>query len=293
MSRFVVSLFLCVAILGITGCGGQDQQAEKAAAESQPTGDLFAGLSGNIDIAGGTAHIPVMKKSAQAIMTAHPEITITVAGGGSGVGARKVGEGLVNIGNTGRPLSQEEVDQYGLVSYPFAVDGVCAVVHPENPVQELSKEQLQAVYVGQIKDWKELGGAEGAIHLFTRDEASGTRSVFWKKALAKGEIDARANVVASNGAMKTVVAQDKNALGYVSLGHLDASLKAPRLDGVEVTQDNAASGAYPVVRRLYMNTKGDPDPLTTAFIAFVRGPQGAQFISESGYLPLPSESEKH
>lgn len=283
MSRIVAFVCLTLTALVLIGCGGEP--ADKPAAE-QANDDLFAGLSGSLDIAGGTAHIPVMEKAAREIMTAHPGIGITVAGGGSGVGARKVGEGLVQIGNTGRPLSEDEIQQYGLVSHPFAVDGVCAVVHPDNPVGGLTSEQLQAAFAGRITSWKDLGGPDQPIHLFTRDEASGTRKVFWKKALAKGDIAAGANVVASNGAMKTAVAQDPLALGYVSVGHLDASLKAPSLDGVAVTQANAASGVYPVTRKLYMNTKGAPTGLTEAFIAFVQGPRGAEIVKEAGYIPL-------
>ncbi len=295
MSRLVAIVCLSLALLFLVGCGGEP--ADKPAAEhAQPSADApaaatdaFANLSGTIDIAGGTAHIPVMEKAAREIMTAHPSVVITVAGGGSGVGAQKVGEGLVQIGNTGRSLSEEEVQQYGLISYPFAVDGVCAVIHPSNPVKALTSEQLQAAFAGKITSWKELGGPDKPIHLFTRDEASGTRKVFWKKALSKGEIASGANVVASNGAMKTAVSQDPDALGYVSVGHLDSSIKAPSLDGVMVTQANAASGKYPVTRKLYMNTKGEPDELTAAFIAFIDGPRGAEIIQDSGYIPLKED----
>lgn len=275
--------FLLIALLALVGCGRKD--AEKPTAETGPLA-AFSGLSGELDIAGGTAHIPVMKAAAEAIMTANPAIRITVAGGGSGVGVQKVGQGLVQIGNTGRALSEAEVAEYGLVSFPFAIDGVCAVVHPTNPVGEFTSDQLQAVFAGKFKNWSELGGPDHEIHLFTRDEASGTRKVFWTKALAKGEIDPGANVVASNGAMKTAVAGDPYAIGYVSVGHLDDSLKAPDLDGLAVNQKSAADGTYPVTRKLYMNTKGEPGPLARAFIDYILGPDGAQMILAAGYLPL-------
>jgi phosphate transport system substrate-binding protein len=95
-------------------------------------------LEGAIDIAGGTAHIPVMKEAAEQIMKVNPKIRITVAGGGSGVGVQKVGEGLVHIGNTGRALSPEEVATYGLKTFPFAIDGVAVAVNPGNPVGALT-----------------------------------------------------------------------------------------------------------------------------------------------------------
>jgi len=88
----------------------------------------------------------------------------------------------------------------------------------------LSKEQLQNIYAGKITQWKDLGGEDRAINIYTRDESSGTREVFWEKALNKGEISGKANVVASNGAMKSGVANDPYAIGYMSVGYLDGSV---------------------------------------------------------------------
>lgn len=248
--------------------------------------DAFAGKKGKIDIAGGTAHIPVMKDAAKHIMQANPEIRISVAAGGSGVGVQKVGEGLVDIGNTGRPLSADEVAKYGLKSFAFALDGVAVAVSPKNPVANLTAEQVQQIFAGKINNWKSVGGRDAAIHLYTRDEASGTREVFWEKLLKKGVIVETANVVASNGAMKSAVAEDGDAIGYVSIGHLDQTIKAPTLGGIAPTQENARSGKYPIVRQLYMNTKGAPQGLTAAFIAYVMGPEGTRMTAAAGYLPL-------
>jgi len=248
--------------------------------------DVFKGQQGEISIAGGTAHIPVMQKAAKNIMTFNPQIRISIAGGGTGVGVQKVGEGLVDIGNTGRRATEEEVAKYGLVMFPFAVDGVATIVNPANPVSELTADQVQKIFAGQITNWKALGGHDSAINLYTRDEASGTREVYWKKLLQKGDIAVSANVVPSNGAMKTAVANDPNAIGYVSIGHLDATIKAPDLDGVAANQENAKSGTYPVVRKLFMNTKGEPKGLVKEFIDYVMGPDCVGIIKESGYIPL-------
>jgi len=248
--------------------------------------DAFTGLSGNLDIAGGTAHIPVMKDAAKAVMEANPNIVITIAAGGSGVGVQKAGEGLVAIGNTGRALTDEEVAKYGLVSFPFAIDGVAVVVNPENGVAALTSQQVKDIFAGKIANWKDVGGADTAITLYTRDEASGTREVFWEKLLKKGDVAATANVVASNGAMKVAVAKDKGGIGYVSIGHLDATVKAPALDGVVPDQQKASDGTYPVTRKLYMNTKGQPTGLAKAFIDYITGPDGKTYITAAGYIPL-------
>jgi phosphate transport system substrate-binding protein len=268
-------VFLLIALLA-------PAQGSAAEASLQP----FVGLEGAIAIAGGTAHIPVMNDAAKNIMTFNPKIRITVEGGGSGVGVQKVGEGLVDIGNTGRPLSEEEVAKYGLKSFPFALDGVAVVVHPSNPVSSLTAQQVRDIFAGKITGWKDIGGTDAAIHLFTRDEASGTREVFWEKLLKKRPVVESANVVPSNGAMKTAIAQDKDALGYVGIGHVDAGVKAVILDGVAPTQETSMNGSYPVVRKLFMNTKGEPSKLVKAFIDYILSGDGAALSKKHGYIPL-------
>ena len=249
--------------------------------------DSFAGQSGTLNIAGGTAHIPVMQKAAKVIMQTNSDIRITIAGGGSGVGAKQVAKGLVDIGNTGRALKPGEAK--GLVSFPFAIDGVAVIINPENPVSALTTQQVIDIYSGKIVNWKAVGGEDRPINLFTRDEASGTRSVFMKKLLGNSTIVNSANVVPSNGAMKTAVSRDPGALGYSSVGYIDAMVKAPGLDGVQPSNEACASGEYPVVRKLYMNTKGEPTGLTKAFIDFIYSAQGAEFVSASGYIPVVAQ----
>lgn len=276
VKKTAVALVLVAALIWVAGA---------AMAAKEPLAP-FRSLDGKIDIAGGTAHIPVMKGAAEQIMKANPKIRITVAGGGSGVGVQKVGAGLVDIGNTGRALTPAETSKFGLKTYPFAIDGVAVAVNPQNPVGALTTQQVKDIFAGKIKNWQEVGGKNAAIHLFTRDEASGTRETFWKKLLNKGPIDAKANFVASNGAMKLALAQDPQAIGYLGIGFVDQKVKGVKLDGVEPTQPNAQSGAYPVTRKLYMNTKGEPQPLVQAFIVFIQGPEGAKIIQKHGFIPL-------
>ncbi len=248
--------------------------------------DTFKGQKGTIKISGGTAHIPVMKEAARLIMTANPAIQITIAGGGSGVGIKQVGEGLVDIGNTGRRPTEEEITRYSLKVYQWAIDGVAIVVNPKNGVKALTKAQVADIYSGKIDNWKTVGGEDRRINLYTRDEASGTREVFWEKALAKGAIAPRANVVVSNGAMKSAVSQDPFAIGYVSVGHIDKTVAAASLDGVMPTLDTVKAGKYPVARGLYSNTKGEPAGLTGKFLDFLYTPEGQKIISDKGFIPV-------
>lgn len=247
--------------------------------------DAFKGKEGKIDIAGGTAHIPVMKGAAQQIMEANPAIRITVAGGGSGVGVQKVGEGLVEIGNTGRALKEKEIAQYGLKSFPFAIDGVAAAVNPKNPINGLDQAQLIEIFAGNVKNWKEVGGNDAPITLYVREDGSGTRETFEERGLNKGKSAPTANVINSNGSMKTAIAQDPNAIGYVGIGHLDESVKGLAVNGKTPTQENAASGEYPITRLLYMNTKGEPKGIVEDFIEYIYSPAGAELIKAAGYIP--------
>lgn len=247
--------------------------------------DVFKSQEGALDIAGGTAHIPVMKQAAKNIMEYNPDVKITVTGGGSGVGVQKVGEGLVNIGNTGRPLKPSEISKYGLVSFPFAIDGVAIIVHASNPVNSITKAQLKDIFSGDITNWKQVGGNDAPITLYIREDGSGTREVFEEQILGKIAPSNKANVFNSNGAMKTAVGQDSNAIGYIGIGYLDPSVKGLIVDGMMPTQENTADGSYTVSRLLYMNTKGEPSGLTGLFIDYIYSGDGKDIITKAGYIP--------
>ncbi|HEX2966995.1 MAG TPA: phosphate ABC transporter substrate-binding protein [Syntrophorhabdaceae bacterium] len=248
--------------------------------------DVFKGEKGEIKISGGTAHIPVMKEAATKIMTLNPNIRISIAGGGSGVGIKQVGEGLVDIGNSGRTPTSEEVNKYGLKMFQWAIDGVAVIVHKGSPVKNLKKTDLIRIFSGEISNWKELGGPDKPISIYTRDEASGTREVFWEKGLDKGAISPKAKVVVSNGAMKSAVATDPNSIGYTSVGHVDSSVAPIALDGVMASIDNVKNGSYKISRGLYSNTKGEPKSLTKKFIDYLYTPEGQKIITEEGFIPV-------
>jgi phosphate transport system substrate-binding protein len=248
--------------------------------------DVFRGEKGTVKISGGTAHIPVMKEAARLIMTANPDIQITIAGGGSGVGVKQVGEGLVDIGNTGRKPTDDEIRRYDLKLFLWAIDGVALIVNPNNKVRSLSKAQARDIYAGKIDNWKTLGGEDRKINIYTRDEASGTREVFWEKAIAKGTIAKGANVVVSNGAMKSAVSQDPYGIGYVSVGHIDKTVAPVTFDGVMPEIETVKSGKYTIARGLYSNTKGNPATLTKKFLDFLFTDEGQKIIAEKGFIPV-------
>ncbi len=248
--------------------------------------DRFEGVKGTLRIAGGTAHIPVMKEAAKRIMGMNRDIKITIAGGGSGVGIKQVGEGLVDIGNTGRKATDDEIKRYGLKMFKFAIDGIAVVVNPENPVVRMNKKEIMDIFSGKINNWKALGFKDRGINVYTRDASSGTRKVFWKKALNKGEITKSANFVKSHGAMKSAINVDPYGIGYISVGYLDDTVAPVSLGGVSPTLENVIKGDYKIARGLYMNTKGEPDVLTRLFIDYIMSKEGQKIVAEKGFIAV-------
>ncbi|MBN2081671.1 phosphate ABC transporter substrate-binding protein [bacterium] len=264
----------------------QDKPAPPAEVDDNvPAPKLVSEEAGEINISGGTAHIPVMEEAQKVFAVMYPNVKISIAGGGSGVGIKQVGEGLVQIGNSGRAPTEEEITTHGLVEFKWAIDGVAAVVHPDNPVSDLTKEQLIKVFAGEITNWSELGGADKGINVYTRDEESGTRKVFVELGLDDGSFVDTANVVVSNGAMKSAIAQDPDGIGYVSVGHIDETVKGLALDGVAPSLENVKSGAFGISRGLYSLTKGEPEGIVKAFLDFLYTDEGKQIITDKGFIP--------
>lgn len=238
-------------------------------------------------IAGGTAHIPIMKIVSKEINSVNQNIKIAIAGGGSGVGIKKVGEGLVDIGNSGRKPSENEIQKYNLKLFKWAIDGIAVVVNPANKIDNLTKKQLQDIFSGKITNWKELGGDNKKIVVYTRDKASGTRKVFWKKLLDKGEILPSAIFAKSNGAMRRVIEDNPYAIGYMSAGFIDEKIKGVSIDGIAPTKDNIKSGKYVFVRGLYSLTKGEPSGLKKKFIEYLFSPHVQNdIVANKGFIPV-------
>jgi len=182
--------------------------------------------------------------------------------------------------------AEHEISKYGLKLFKWAVDGVAAVVNPENNIRSLAREQLMTIFSGDITNWKNVGGENRRINLYIRDKASGTRKVFWKKALNRGDVAPVAVAVVSNGAMKTAVANDPCGIGYISVGHIDESVKGVTIDGIAPTRENVQTSKYKVARGLYSLTRGEPEGLSKLFIDYLFSPEGQDIVAEKGFIPV-------
>lgn len=259
-------------------------------ATSSPTKTATAkatatGLSGNITEAGSTTVQPVAESIAAAFMAKYPEVKVVIQGGGSGVGVKSVAEGTVDIGAASRELTNDE-KALGIVDHVIARDGIAIIAHSSQMVSGLTKSQVKDIFSGAITNWSQLGGADKTIHVVAREEGSGTRAAFEEMVMGKDAvITATAILQSSNGALKTTVAGDPDAIGFLSFGYLDSSVKALDIDGIAGTVANAKNGTYPIVRPLLFLTKGEPEGLVKEFINFCLGPEGQAIVAKD-YISL-------
>jgi phosphate transport system substrate-binding protein len=248
--------------------------------------------AGNIVIKGSTTVLPIAQKVAEVYMRANPDVRISISGGGSGNGMKALIDGSTDIADSSRFIKSKEVKlaiEKGRYPVPFAVayDCIVPVVHPSNFVSNLSMEQLKAIYEGEIKNWKDLGGPDRKIVVISRDTSSGTYEVWHEKVMKKARVYPGALLQASNGAVVQAVAKNKNAIGYIGLGYLDPSIKALTVNGVKGSEETTLNSTYPISRPLYMFTAGWPKGDTLNFINFVIHPQkGQKYVADAGYVPL-------
>ena len=248
--------------------------------------------AGSIQMDGSTTVLPIAQKVVEAYMKEHPGVNISVSGGGSGNGIKSLIDGTTNIANSSRFMKDEEVKlalEKGVYPVPFAIayDCIVPVVHPDNPVTDLTMAQLKAIYMGEIKNWKEVGGSDKEIVVVSRDTSSGTYEVWEEKVMKKERVYAGALLQASSGAVAQTVSKNKLAVGYLGIGYIDKSVKALTVSGVPGNEETALSGKFPVSRALFMFTKGWPTGDTLNFINYVLNPQkGQKFIREAGFVPL-------
>lgn len=247
--------------------------------------------AGQITMTGSTTVLPIAQKAAEEYMKKHPDVNISVAGTGSGDGIKSIIDGTADIGDASRDMKDKEVDlakSKGVtpVRHVVALDCIVPVVHPSNPVGELSLEQLKAIYTGKIRNWKEVSGPNKTLVVVSRDSSSGTFEVWNHKVLKKARVRPDAQLQASNGAVAQAVAGNKYAIGYVGIGYLNPKLKAVKVEGVTASAKTAMDGSYPVARQLYMFTNGEPTGEVKAFLDFVKGPEGQKIAEEVGFVPV-------
>lgn len=255
---------------------------------------LWAGSvqAGNLVIQGSTTVLPIAQKVAEAYMKVNPKVKISLSGGGSGEGIKALIDGTTDIADSSRFIKDEEVKlavEKGAYPVPFAIayDSIVPIVHPSNPVRNLTLEQLKAIYMGTIKNWKEVGGPNLQIVIVSRDTSSGTYEVWEQKVMKKERVYAGALLQASNGAIVQAVSKNRYAIGYIGLGYINKSVNPLTVNGIKGSEKTTLDGTYPISRPLYMFTRGWPTGDALNFINYVLNPQkGQRYVKEAGFVPL-------
>ncbi len=278
ITRSLLATVLIGAMLLVaTGCPRQEQQAEPTPVGPPP-------LAGDITVAGSTAVHPIAQVLAERFTQLHPQVRINVQAGGSSAGIRAAREGGADIGMSSRPLRAEEK---GLHEAVIARDGIVPIVHPANPVKDITLVQFREIFAGVLTNWSQLGGPDRAILVVTREEGSGTRGAFEDMVMGKdAKITDRAIVQNHNGGVRTTVAGDVSAIGYLSLGAVTPEVAVMRVDGVTPSVQTIREGKYAVNRPFLFLTARQPEGVTAAFIEFVLGAEAQAIIAEEGYIPV-------
>jgi phosphate transport system substrate-binding protein len=243
-----------------------------------------------LTVAGSTSVQPIVELLAERYMAQHPGCVVNVQGGGSSAGIRAALSGAADIGMSSRALKP---DEKGLTEVLLARDAIALIVHPDNPLRSLTKAQARGIFAGQTQRWEEVGGKPGRITFITREEGSGTRGAFEELVMGKEvEIAPDGIVQDSTGAARAIVAGDPNAIAYISLGMVTPEVAKVALDGIEPSEESAASGAYGLTRPFSLLTKGSPGAEGQAFLDFLRLPESQATVAEEGYVPAAPGAER-
>ena len=247
-------------------------------------GALPTTLSGNLIEDGSTSVQPLAQELATSFMAKYPNVHVTINGGGSGVGIADAEAGKVDIGADSAAL--QPTDPSDLVGTTICKDAIVIVVNPSNPISKLTAAQVDALFSGKISNWGQLGGFAGQpVMVYTREAGSGTLSFFMSSFMGKDSLVSTAKMLNSTGLVKQAVASNSNAIGFISMGYMDSTVKALPIGGVDPTLDNAKSGKYPYVRPFLLLTKGDPQGLAKDFIQYCLSPEVQPTIAKD-YISL-------
>jgi len=238
-----------------------------------------------VNVSGSTSVSPFVEHLGEIYRAEHAGVHIDVQSLGSSAGIQAALQKVADIGMSSRELKAEEADK--LTELVIARDALAVIVHPRNPVTGLSLAQVRDIFSGKVSRWSQVGGTDAPITLVAREAGSGTYSAFEELVLGKGvRVTDGALRQGSNGAIRQVVAEDPNAIGYISLGIVDASVRAVAIDGVEATHDAVVAGRYTFVRRfLFVWPKGTTlDAEAQAFVDFVMSDAGQTELERLGLV---------
>ncbi|MFT6815146.1 MAG: phosphate transport system substrate-binding protein [Sphingobacteriales bacterium] len=286
--KLVQIVLLVAATFIVQACGGTAEEKKEAASKS-------------ITIKGSDTVLPLAQKTAEEFMKAYPEFSITVVGGGSGVGISAFKQGNTDIAMASRAIKLGEkvdLEESGklFTEKIIAYDALAIVVHPENKIDNLTREQLEGIFTGKTKNWKEVGGDDMEILCYSRESSSGTHDFFKKAVNDKKEFGPEILLMPATGAIVQSVSQTKGAIGYIGFAYMNKNVKAigvsydQGVTFIEPSLENASTGLYPITRPLFYYFLNDSEEKVKPFIDFSLSEAGNTVVKEIGYLPVSSQA---
>jgi phosphate binding protein len=285
LRAMMAALAITVVAGGFVGCGGN----KEAGNTSQGTKEI----TGSITLAGSTALQPLAEQAGKKFTEKNSKATINVQGGGSGTGLKLVSDGTADIGNSD-VLAETKLDAAKakeLVDHKVCAIGFAVVVNKDVKVDNLTKDQIQKIFTGEITNWKQVGGDDTAINVINRTKSSGTRATFKDTIMgAKDEKEGLGTTQDSNGAVEKSIASTKGSISYLALSALTSdeakqNVKMLKIEGVDPTKDNITTGKYPFWSYEHMYTKGEAKDLAKTFIDYMGSDENKPLIEKLGYIP--------
>lgn len=302
LKKVTAGLLAGIMVLSLAACGSGESQTteennntevtgnqETEVDSTEDTGDTAEAaasgdISGTVVITGSTSVEKILTEMKDEFCAMYPNVTIEYTGSGSSAGIKDTKAGTNNIGASSRELKEEEQED-ALKTEVFAYDGIAVIVNPANEAaKDLTVEQLRDIYSGKITNWSEVGGADGDIFVVSREESSGTRSAFEELIGLEdaGGLTSTAAVSEGNGPVQAAVAENENAIGYVSFSFIDDSVKALTVGGVEATAELAKTGEYPLSRPfLFCYYEDKVGEAGKAFLDFALSEDGQMCVEDN------------
>ncbi|MDR0584094.1 MAG: phosphate ABC transporter substrate-binding protein [Treponema sp.] len=280
--RLIAALMGAAALCSVFAGGSKDSAG--SGQSGVQTGAQSAAQSAapyTIEVGGSTSVTPLMELLAAEYQKIKPNIKININGTGSGDGIKNAGE-IYQIGMSSRELTPEEQGR-GLKEEVIAIDGIAVIVHGSNPVGDLSIEEIRNIYTGAITDWSQVSGGvkRGRIAVVSREEGSGTRGAFEELVGFQGKLLQGANESTSTGAIKAGIAQNPDAVGYISLGSVDNTIKPVSVGGVAASTANVVNGSYRIARPFIVLSGSNAHPESKAFLDWILTPAGQTIVKTS------------
>ena len=256
-------------------------------------------FAGTVTVKGSDTLVILAQKWAEVYMSKHPEVKIQVTGGGSGIGFAALQNNTTDIADASRPIKAAEraacIKSFGKQprEYKVALDGLSVYVHDGNPLQELSIDQLEKIFTGKVRNWKEIGGNDMPITIYSRENSSGTYEFFKEHILKGQDFASSAQTMPGTAALLQAVSKDPKGIGYggAAYGQGAKALKIRKTSdspAIEPTEENVVSGKYPIWRYLfnYLSPEKDKGEIA-AYLNWIRSEEGQKIVKDVGYYPLP------